>query len=121
MHAAAHAHGHQITSGVALTRIALSATLHCLTGCAIGAVLGMIIGTAPGCSNLGTIVFAVALAFLFGYALTSLPLLPAALALSAVVPIAFVFGPGTLLAAALDADVTVHGAVIGSAGIIGPS
>jgi hypothetical protein len=68
--------------------MALSATLHCLTGCAIGEVLGMIIGTAMGFSDLGTIALAVALAFLFGYALTSLPLLRAGLALAVVVPIA---------------------------------
>jgi len=90
MAASAHAHHHHEmpTSGGALTRVALSATLHCLTGCAIGEVLGMIIGTALGFSNLGTIALAVALAFLFGYALTSLPLLRAGLALGAVVPIA---------------------------------
>jgi hypothetical protein len=76
------------TSGAALTRVALSATLHCLTGCAIGEVLGMIIGTALGFSDLGTIALAVALAFLFGYGLTSLPLLRAGFALSAVLPIA---------------------------------
>jgi len=90
MAASAHAHHHHEmpTSGGALTRVALSATLHCLTGCAIGEVLGMIIGTALGFSNLGTIALAVALAFLFGYALTSLPLLRAGLALGTVVPIA---------------------------------
>ena len=76
------------TEGAALTGIAVSATLHCLTGCAIGEVAGMAIGTALGFSDLGTIVLAVALAFLFGYALTSLPLLRAGLALSAVIPIA---------------------------------
>jgi len=76
------------TSGGALTRVALSATLHCLTGCAIGEVLGMIIGTALGFSDLGTIVLAVALAFLFGYTLTSLTLLRAGIALGAVIPIA---------------------------------
>ena len=65
-----------------------SATLHCLTGCAIGEVLGMVIGTALGFSSLGTVALAVSLAFLFGYGLTSLPLLRAGLALSAVVPIA---------------------------------
>ena len=75
-------------SGRALTGVALSATLHCLTGCAIGEVLGMIIGTALGFSDLATIALAVVLAFFFGYALTSLPLLRAGLALSAVVPIA---------------------------------
>ena len=49
---------------------AASATLHCLTGCAIGEVLGMVIGTALGWSEIPTIVLAVALAFFFGYALT---------------------------------------------------
>jgi hypothetical protein len=76
------------TSGRALTQVALSATLHCLTGCAIGEVLGMLIGTAAGFSNLATIVLSIALAFVFGYGLTSLPLLRAGLTLSAVVPIA---------------------------------
>jgi Domain of unknown function (DUF4396) len=68
--------------------MALSATLHCLTGCAIGEVLGMVIGTALGFSDLATIALAVALAFLFGYTLTSLPLLRSGMALAAVVPIA---------------------------------
>jgi hypothetical protein len=49
--------------------------LHCLTGCAIGEVLGMVIGTSLGWSNAATIVLAVILAFMFGYALTLLPLL----------------------------------------------
>jgi hypothetical protein len=82
-------HHHELpTSGRALNAVALSATLHCLTGCAIGEVLGMVIGTALGFSQWGTVALAVALAFLFGYSLTSLPLLRAGLALSAVVPIA---------------------------------
>ena len=76
------------TEGAALTAVAISATLHCLTGCAIGEVAGMAIGTALGFSDLATIALAVALAFLFGYTLTSLPLLRAGLALSAVIPIA---------------------------------
>jgi len=85
----AHEHHHEMpTEGRALTGVAVSATLHCLTGCAIGEVTGMAIGTALGFSDLGTIALAVALAFLFGYALTSLPLLRAGLALSAVIPIA---------------------------------
>ena len=89
MEAAGHAHHHAMpTSGRALNQVALSATLHCLTGCAIGEVLGMIIGTALGFSEWGTVALAVGLAFLFGYALTSLPLLRAGLAFSAVVPIA---------------------------------
>jgi hypothetical protein len=76
------------TEGSALTAVALSATLHCLTGCAIGEVGGMMIGTAAGFSNLATVVLSVALAFVFGYSLTSVPLLRAGLALSAVIPIA---------------------------------
>jgi hypothetical protein len=71
-----------------LNSIALSATVHCLTGCAIGEVLGMVVGTALGFSDLGTIALAVVLAFLFGYLLTSLPLLRSGMALAAVVPIA---------------------------------
>ncbi|MFI7132365.1 DUF4396 domain-containing protein [Nonomuraea sp. NPDC050153] len=55
---------------VATWGMAAQATLHCLTGCAIGEVLGMVIGTAAGLSNLTTVVLAVALAFVFGYALT---------------------------------------------------
>jgi hypothetical protein len=62
-------------SAPSLNRTAWSATLHCLTGCAIGEVLGMVIGTALGWSNLPTIALAVALAFTFGYLLTLLPLL----------------------------------------------
>jgi Domain of unknown function (DUF4396) len=81
-------HHHMPTEGAALTVVAISATLHCLTGCAIGEVAGMAIGTAAGFSNLGTVALSVALAFLFGYSLTSLPLLRAGLVLSAVVPIA---------------------------------
>ena len=84
-----HDHHHELpTSGRALDRLAISATLHCLTGCAIGEVLGMVIGTALGFSEWGTVALAVALAFLFGYGLTSLPLLRAGLSLAAVVPIA---------------------------------
>lgn len=58
-----------------LNRLTLQATLHCLTGCAIGEVLGMVLGTAWGWSNGATIALAVTLAFLFGYALTAIPLL----------------------------------------------
>jgi hypothetical protein len=71
-----------------LNAVALSATLHCLTGCAIGEVLGMIIGTALGWSDWATIALAVTLAFFFGYTLTSFPLLRSGLALGAVIPIA---------------------------------
>jgi hypothetical protein len=82
---------HQHTSAADsrdLTRLAVSATLHCLTGCAIGEVLGMVIGTALGWSDLQTVALAVALAFLFGYALTIRPVLKSGLPLSAAIPVA---------------------------------
>ncbi|MEV7397907.1 DUF4396 domain-containing protein [Aeromicrobium sp. NPDC092404] len=66
-------------SGRELTRSAISATLHCLTGCAIGEVLGIVIGTALGMSDGSTIALAVVLAFFFGYALTVRPVLRAGL------------------------------------------
>lgn len=82
-HGLHHGHGEQ-----SLNRLAASATTHCLTGCAFGEVLGVIIGTALGWSNWPTIALAIALAFLFGYSFTSVPLLRSGLALGAVVPIA---------------------------------
>jgi len=69
--------------------MALSATLHCLSGCALGEIAGVVIGTALGWSNGATIALAIVLAFVFGYSLTSLPLLRGGLALATVVPIAF--------------------------------
>jgi hypothetical protein len=66
---------HELHAVQSLNRLAVSATLHCLTGCAIGEVLGMVIGTALGWGNVATILLAVLLAFLFGYALTMIPLL----------------------------------------------
>ncbi len=71
-----------------LNRIATSATNHCLTGCVIGEVAGMAIATALGWGDVASIALAVGLAFLFGYALTSVPLIRARLALAAIVPIA---------------------------------
>ncbi len=87
-HATHPQHHAMPTGGPELTAVALSATLHCLTGCAIGEVAGVAIGTALDFSDAATIALAVALAFLFGYTLTSIPLLRAGLALGAVVPIA---------------------------------
>ena len=71
-----------------LNRVAFSATVHCLTGCAIGEVLGMIIGTALGWSDFQTIALAVVLAFFFGYSLTMIPLLRGGVALAAAIPVA---------------------------------
>ncbi|MBX3673333.1 MAG: DUF4396 domain-containing protein [Burkholderiales bacterium] len=78
-------HGHAAPSAAApsLDRIAFLATLHCLSGCAVGEVAGMVIGTALGFSNGETIALAVALAFLSGYAFTMLPLLRAGYGLRA--------------------------------------
>ena len=83
------AHASNAGHGTSLNRVAAMATLHCLTGCAIGEVLGMVIGTALGLSNPATIALAVTLAFIFGYSLTMLPLLRAGLAVAVALPIAF--------------------------------
>ena len=72
-----------------LNRVALSATVHCLTGCAIGEVLGMILSTWWGWGSLASIVLAVVLAFFFGYSLTSLPLLRSGMSVRRVAPVAF--------------------------------
>jgi Domain of unknown function (DUF4396) len=71
-----------------LNRLAASATNHCLTGCVLGEVAGMAVATALGWGDVASIALAIALAFLFGYGLTSLPLIRAGLALAAIVPIA---------------------------------
>jgi len=63
-----------------LNRLAFSATVHCLTGCSIGEVAGMAVGTALSLGNWSTIVLSVVLAFAFGYLLTMLPLLRAGVA-----------------------------------------
>jgi hypothetical protein len=82
-------HAHHHSSGEqSLNRLATSATNHCLTGCVLGEVTGMVIATALGWGDIASITLAVVLAFLFGYALTSIPLLRSGLALAAVVPIA---------------------------------
>lgn len=85
-------HAHPIESSASLTRTAISATAHCLTGCAIGEVMGLAIGTALGWSTWSTIALAVGLAFFFGYGFAMRPLLRAGL------------GLGTALGVALAAD-----------------
>lgn len=81
-----------------LNRLAVSATTHCLSGCAIGEVLGLVIATAAGWGVFASIATAVVLAFFFGYALTMLPLLKAGLS----------FGKASGLALAADtASITV--------------
>ncbi|RNM12493.1 DUF4396 domain-containing protein [Nocardioides pocheonensis] len=61
---------HTTASSRAAWQTAISATLHCLTGCAIGEVLGMVLATWWGWSNLPSILLAIVLAFFFGYLLT---------------------------------------------------
>ena len=73
--------GHGSSGG--LNAMAASATLHCLTGCAIGEIAGLVIGTAVGLSNAPTIALSIALAFVFGYSLSTLPLLKAGLGVAA--------------------------------------
>ena len=71
-----------------LDSLAAKATVNCLLGCAAGEITGMVIGTALGWSNIATLVLAVGLAFVFGYALTSVSLVRSGLTVAAVVPIA---------------------------------
>jgi hypothetical protein len=80
-----HHHGHAEQS---LNRLSVSATNHCLTGCVLGEVVGMAIATELGWGVIASIALAVGLAFLFGYSLTSLPLIRAKLPLASIVPIA---------------------------------
>ncbi|NYI77979.1 DUF4396 domain-containing protein [Nocardioides panzhihuensis] len=76
-------HGGHAGHGGGVNAMAASATLHCLTGCAIGEIAGLMIGTAIGLSTGWTIALAVSLAFAFGYALSTLPLLKSGLAVGA--------------------------------------
>jgi hypothetical protein len=89
MQARAHDMNHGAHGGGSLNRLAALATLHCLTGCAIGEVLGLVIGTALGWSNAATIALAVTLAFVFGYSLTMVPLLKAGMTVAVALPLAF--------------------------------
>ena len=72
-----------------LNQLAARATTHCLTGCAIGEVAGMVIGTALGWATFPTVLLAVALAFVFGYALTLRPLLSSGMAVGTAMALAF--------------------------------
>jgi len=86
-----HASSHAMP-GTNLSRLAISATNHCLTGCAIGELTGMFIGMALGWGDVATIALAVGLAYLFGFTLTARPLVKAGLA------------AGTVISTALAAD-----------------
>lgn len=84
-----HHHGHAAHGAGSLNRTAFMATVHCLTGCTIGEVLGMALGTALGWSNWPTVALAVVLAFIFGYAMTLVPLRRAGMGWSTAVGLAF--------------------------------
>ena len=110
---------HQMGSTNAM---AVAATLHCLTGCAIGEVLGLMVGTALGWGNLATIAIAIGLAFLFGYALSTLPLLRAGLGLGAALGI--VLAADTLSIATMElVDNAVVAVIPGAmdAGLVNPT
>lgn len=95
-----HNHGHASHGKSNLNKMAASATLHCLTGCAIGEVAGLIIGTALGWDTVSTILLAVALAFVFGFTLSTLPLKKAGL--SFIAALSVVFAADTLSIATME-------------------
>lgn len=101
--------------------MAVSATLHCLTGCAIGEILGMVIGTAFGLDMHLTIILSVSLAFFFGFMLSTLPLLNAGLSLLPALKL--VFAADTLSIATMElVDNAVMAAIPGAmnAGLVNP-
>ncbi|MFE5487760.1 DUF4396 domain-containing protein [Streptomyces sp. NPDC056527] len=85
---AGHGGHQQHAPGKVSWAMAAKATLHCLTGCAIGEILGMIIGTALGWGNAPTMVLAIVLAFIFGYSLTLWAVARAGLSLKAAIGVA---------------------------------
>lgn len=117
----AHPENHSSHSD-GLNTMAASATLHCLTGCAIGEVLGLMIGTAAGLSSVSTLILAVALAFFFGYTLSTLPLLRTGMGLAAAVSL--VFAADTLSIATMElVDNAVMASIPGAmnAGLVNPT
>ena len=120
-HASMHHRTHEHAHSGGLNAMAISATLHCLTGCAIGEILGLMIGTALGLGNVATIALAVGLAFLFGYALSTLPLLSAGLGVGAALSV--VLAADTLSIATMEVvDNFVMAVVPGAmdAGLVNP-
>ncbi len=116
-----HDSHHDMHHDMGTNAMALSATLHCLTGCAIGEILGLMIGTALGLGTWTTIALAVSLAFLFGYALSTLPLLRAGLGVGAALSI--VLAADTLSIATMElVDNSVMALVPGAmeAGLVNP-
>jgi hypothetical protein len=113
-----HTHPHEAPhnhSPGGINAMAASATLHCLTGCAIGEIAGLMIGTALGMSVGLTIALSVSLAFLFGYALSTLPLLKSGLSVGAA--LAIVLAADTLSIVVMEVvDNTVMATIPGAMG-----
>ena len=89
---ASHHHEQHADHGPAagsLTAVAVQATLHCLTGCAIGEILGMVLATALGFGSAASIVLSIVLAFFFGYGLTLRPVLRAGIPFRQALGLAF--------------------------------
>ena len=110
-----------MSHGSSINSMAASATLHCLTGCAIGEVTGLVIGTALGLSNLITITLAIILAFIFGYSLSTFPLIKAGLGFFAALSV--VFAADTLSIATMEVvDNSVMAVIPGAmdAGLVNP-
>jgi len=110
-----------MSHGSSINSMAASATLHCLTGCAIGEVSGLVIGTALGLSNLITITLAIILAFIFGYSLSTFPLIKAGLGFFAALSV--VFAADTLSIATMEVvDNSVMAVIPGAmdAGLVNP-
>jgi hypothetical protein len=118
----AHGHaGHEAAPHGGLERMAMSATVHCLTGCAVGEILGLVVGTAAGLAAGTTIALAVVLAFFFGYTLSTLPLLAAGLGVGSALKL--VLAADTLSIATMEVVDNVVMAVIPGAmdaGLVNP-
>lgn len=113
-----HDHSSHLTNS---RTMAVAATLHCLTGCAIGEILGMMIGAAVGLDTLSSILLAIGLAFLFGYLLSTFPLLKSGLSVSAALKL--VLAADTLSIATMElmdnlVMATIPGAM--DAGLVNP-
>lgn len=119
---AKHEYMHQGGQGwMNMNKMAANATLHCLTGCAVGEVAGLIIGAALGWASLPTIILAVVLAFVFGFTLSTLPLRKVGVGFAAALSI--VVAADTLSIATMEAvDNAVMAAIPGamSAGLVDP-
>lgn len=97
------------------TKVAVNATIHCLTGCAIGEIAGMVVGSLTGMGTILMLALSVTLAFIFGYTLTALPLLKSGMSIRQVLPLAL--ASDTLSIATMElADNTVLVVIPGALG-----